>query len=236
MIASGLAVAVRRAAVADTLIGTDGGDQPPGHARPRPALRRGRRRPARGPRRERLHRGGPRQRHGRRRRRARPDDRRHRQRPIDGGVGGDVVYAGAGDDLVLGGAGADTLFGQDGSDQLFGGLARTGSTRAAAQDFVDAGSDDDTVYADGTGITLLGGRRRRRDHARRRRHHCRGRRRARPHPHGRRERPRVRRALAATRSPPARGNDRIEAADGRRDRVHCGPGEATGQRRTGSTS
>ena len=86
---------------------------------------------------------------------------------------------------------------------------------------MDAGSDDDTIYADGAGITILAGggddtvsasaaRRPSRAAA------------ARPHPDGRGERPRVRRPGADSIATGA-GDDRIEAADGRRDRVRCGP-------------
>ncbi len=143
---------------------------------------------------------------------------------INGGNDGDVVYAGAGEDQVLGGQGPDQLFGQDGTDRLFGGAGEDRIYASLGADFVDAGSDNDTIIADGDGINVLAGGGNDLVSASGRPNHGRGRRRQRPDPHGLRAATTCTEGRAATRSPPGAGNDRIEALDGRRDRVHCGGG------------
>ena len=201
------------------------------HPGPRPALRRGRRRRAHRARRGDFSRPAP--------------GRRH----VDGGGGLDLMIAGTGNDSVDGatdrrrlrrrgrrpraraGRAADTLFGQDGSDRLFGGAGPDRLYASLGADFVDAGSGDDTLFADGTGITLAGRRRRRRRQAVGRRDHRRGRRRH----------DRIRTATAGPRlgrpgrglDRHGRGNDRSRRLDGRRDRVRLRRAAKTRARRRG---
>lgn len=77
---------------------------------------------------------------------------------VFGGDGDDVLYGGADNDLLNGGAGADRLYGGQGADNLYGGAGNDtlllGSLADAQGDFIDGGSDIDTLVADFTGLTV----------------------------------------------------------------------------------
>ncbi|TNC70946.1 beta strand repeat-containing protein [Rubellimicrobium roseum] len=91
---------------------------------------------------------------------------------MTGGIGGDTINGGDGNDSLSGGKGADTLNGGNGADILDGGL-NTSSTnvnvdklnggagndtfrisQAKGLDVVDGGADSDTVFVQGSRLTI----------------------------------------------------------------------------------
>ena len=69
---------------------------------------------------------------------------------LRGAEGRDYLYGETGDDTLVGGFNSDTLKGGDGKDLLFGDAPWLGTQAASlnlpANDFLDGGADDDTLY------------------------------------------------------------------------------------------
>ncbi len=115
---------------------------------------------------------------------------------IDGGGGNDRIWGGAEADKLIGGTGRDTLKGEDGRDRLFGG---------SGNDVLDGGYDNDMLAGGAGNDRLVGGA-------------------GNDKLYGEAGIDRIIAGGGRNIIDGGKGNDSIEARNGERDRIICGPG------------